>query len=409
MFANKKKIINDPLYGFIQINNDLLFDLIEHPYFQRLRRIKQLGLTSLVYPGANHTRFQHALGAFHLLTQAIEIIRSKGHEISPEEATAAGIAILLHDIGHGPFSHALELSIIEKLNHEQLSMLFIKALNKEFKNQLNLAQQIFQDKYHKKFLNQLISSQLDMDRMDYLKRDSFFTGVHEGIIGTDRLIKMLNVRNDELVIEAKGIYSVEKFLIARRLMYWQVYLHKTVISAEYLLIKILQRARELTEQGENLKTPSNLHYFLKETLREDSVDERLLQRFAWLDDSDIIMAAKTWIEHRDKTLSFLCNSLINRKLFKVDILNKPLREADIEPIKQKVKERYQTTEDTLDYFVFTGIASNYAYMKEDENIKILLKNENVIDISGASDIINTAVVTRQIDKFFLCYPKDCSV
>jgi len=408
--------VNDPIYGFINISSDIIFDLVEHPYFQRLRRIKQLGLTNFVYPGANHTRFQHGLGSLHLMEIAINDIRSKGHEITPEESEAVIIAILLHDIGHGPFSHALEYAIIENFNHEQISFLMMKELNRQFDNRLSLAIKIFQNKYHKKFLHQLVSGQLDMDRLDYLNRDSFFTGVSEGVIGTDRIIKMLNVVDDQLVVEAKGIYSIEKFLIARRLMYWQVYLHKTVLSAENLLVNILKRAKKLASEGHELFATPALHYFLYNKIKMDDLNHtdstrEILNNFSKLDDNDIVVSTKVWADHKDKVLSKLCSHLTNRLLFKIEIQNKPFSESRINEIKATVNKRLRYTAEELAYFVFTGTISNntYNYNSNDDRIKILYNNGILVDIAEASDMLNIAVLSKIVKKHFVCYPKELNI
>ncbi len=411
--TNKKKIVNDPVHGFINIQHPIVFDLIEHPYFQRLRNIKQLGLTYLVYPGANHNRFQHALGALHLMNEAISALRSKGHVISDEEAEAANIAILLHDIGHGPFSHSLEYSIAMGISHEAISRCFMQWLNKEMNGGLSMAIDVFDDNYPKRFLHQLVSSQLDMDRLDYLRRDSFFSGVTEGTVGVERIIKMLNVVDDQLVVEAKGIYSVEKFLIARRLMYWQVYLHKTVVAAEQILIKMLQRARELTQQGNDLFATPSLKFFLKnevsskdftyiETLDKPSV---ALTHFSNLDDNDIMIAAKMWQSHSDSVLSTLASMLVNRKLLKVELKNFPFDSDRIEGIKSKVVSNNPNFKNGIDYFVFSDSISNNAYKSNDDSIKILYNNGDLIDIATASDILNTQALSAEVKKYFLCYPK----
>ena len=337
---NKKKIFNDPIYGFITINHEIIFDLIEHPYFQRLRRIKQLGLTHLVYPGALHTRFHHALGTMHLMQKAIDVIRSKGHDINTKEAEAVSIAILLHDIGHGPFSHALEHSIVNGISHEEISTLFMDELNKEFKGKLDLALKIFRNQYKKKFLYQLVSSQLDMDRLDYLRRDSFYSGVSEGVISTDRIITMLNVKKDELAIDEKGIYSIEKFIIARRLMYWQVYLHKTVLSAENLSVNILKRAKELALKGEEMYCTPALKEFLyhQHDLKAFKNNPSLLKTFAELDDIDIMASVKIWAKHQDKTLATLCNMMLNRNLYKIKLQAKKFTKSEIDVVKLKIKK-----------------------------------------------------------------------
>jgi hypothetical protein len=410
---NKRKIINDPVYGFININSETVFDLIEHPYFQRLRRIKQLGLTHFVYPGANHTRFQHALGTLFLINSAINVIRSKGTEVSNEEEEAVTIAVLLHDIGHGPFSHALEYSIVGNINHEFMSNFFMEELNKEFGGRLSLAIDIFNNRYPKKFLHELVASQLDMDRLDYLKRDSFFTGVTEGVIGSDRIIKMLNVRDDKLVIDAKGIYSIEKFLIARRLMYWQVYLHKTVIAAEKLLVKILKRAKNLTDNGNDLFATPALSFFLhyktnKEKLSGNHNPERanVLQHFSRLDDNDIIASIKVWSENQDRVLTRLCRNFINRKLFKIELQSKPFDKKRVEEIKKNYRTLYDFDNEEIDYFVFTDYITNNAYDTEDENIEILQKNGKLTEITTASEIIKVELLSKTTKKYYLCYPKD---
>ncbi len=403
---NKKKLVNDPVYGFIAIPDDLIFDLIQHPYFQRLRRISQLGLTNLVYPGALHTRFHHVLGAMHLMSLAVATIRRKGHEITPEEEQAVLIAILLHDIGHGPFSHTLEYDIVKNVSHEDISGFFIQRLSEQFDGDLDLALLIFNNKYTKKFLHQLVSSQLDMDRLDYLNRDSFYTGVSEGKIGSDRLIEMLNVHEGNLVMEEKGIYSIEKFIVARRLMYWQVYLHKTVTSAELMLIKIMQRAKELSLQGETLFASPSLSYFLKnEVTREDFINKpEILDTFAKMDDYDILGAVKVWQEHPDKVLSFLCTKLINRELFKIEISKEPFSQERITLEKEIIRKRFNLSESDLEYFVYNEKLTNNAYNKKKEKINILMKNGAIIDISQASDNLNINALAQPVEKYCLCYP-----
>jgi HD superfamily phosphohydrolase len=406
-FSNKLKIFNDPIYGFVSLQYEIIFDLIDHPYFQRLRRIKQLGLTNLVYPGALHTRFHHAMGAMHLMGQAIDVIRSKGHVITEEEAKGVTIAILLHDIGHGPFSHALEHSIVSNVTHEDISELFMSRLNTEFNGQLSVAISIFQNKYKKKFLNQLVSSQLDMDRLDYLNRDSFFTGVSEGVVSSDRIIKMLNVVNDQLAIEAKGIYSIEKFIIARRLMYWQVYLHKTVLSAESLLVNILKRAKELAEKKVDLFCTPALHTFLynKYSEKDFKTNPLLLDVFAKLDDNDIMTSIKVWTSHSDIVLSGLCKQLVDRKLFKVELQNQAFKEDKIKTIKVDVKKRLKLNDKEVSYFVFTGIVTNDAYRSDKIRINILFKDGSVADIADASDQLSIDVLAKTVKKHYLCSPK----
>ncbi len=404
---NKRKIVNDPVYGFINIPSDLIFDLIEHPWFQRLRRIKQLGLSHYVYPGANHSRFQHALGAMHLTVKAIAVLREKGHTITDAEAEAVTITVLLHDIGHGPFSHALENSIVTDFSHEQLSLFFMDELNKEFNGQLNLAIQIFKNQYKKKFLYQLVSGQLDMDRLDYLRRDSFFTGVSEGVIGSDRIIKMLNIANDELVIDAKGIYSVEKFLIARRLMYWQVYLHKTVLVAESMLLKILQRAKQLAQHNEPLFSNPSLQYFLYEnTNRLLNENKRSwLELFASLDDDDLFSAIKMWSQHGDKVLAYLADCIVNRKLFRIEIENEKISSKKIKAYQQKAMNHFGTNTQDTPFLVFTDSISNYAYTLNDPSINIIQNDGTLQEISKASDILNTQVLSKNVIKHFLVFPK----
>ena len=404
---NKRKIINDPVHGLITIPSDLIFDLIEHPWFQRLRRIKQLGLTHYVYPSAVHNRFQHAIGCLYLMEQAIDILRSKGFAITHEEAEGVLIAILLHDIGHGPFSHTLEESIVKGLSHEDISCYIMEELNQEFNGRLGLAQDIFLDRYPKKFLHKLVSSQLDMDRLDYLSRDSFFTGVSEGVINTDRIIKMLAIIDDELVVEGKGIYSIEKFIVARRLMYWQVYLHKTVVSAEYMMINILKRAKKLALEGIPLFATPALQSFLttqvtKETFRSD---KKWLENFALLDDFDIFSAIKVWATHPDRILSLLSQGLVNRKLYKAILQREPFSPDKVALIREKVMKDFGLDEEGVNYFVIEDTVSNNAYHPTHDKIKILLKNREVVDISDASEQLNIAVLLTTVSKNLLCFPK----
>lgn len=406
--VNKRKIFNDPIYGFITLPGELIFDLIEHPYFQRLRRIKQLGLTALVYPGALHTRFHHAMGAMYLMTQAIEVLRSKGVEITAAEAEGVTAAVLLHDIGHGPFSHALESSLVHGVSHEKISELFMDKLNHEFNGALNLAITIFKNEYPKKFLHQLVSSQLDMDRLDYLKRDSFFTGVSEGIISSDRILAMLTVVNDSLAIEAKGIYSIEKFIIARRLMYWQVYLHKTVLSAEHLLVNILSRAKELTAKGHQLFATPALQLLLQNnyTLQDFIKNDKVLDAFAELDDNDIYTSIKVWMSNNDRILSFLCRCLMNRNLFKVELQNENFSSEKISELKNKARKKYDLSDDEIHYFVFTDSIKNSAYNPSSERISIVYKDGTTVDIADAADQLNISVLSQAVEKFFICYPKN---
>jgi HD superfamily phosphohydrolase len=403
---NKKKIFNDPVYGFISIPDEFIFDLIEHPYMQRLRRIMQLGMSHLVYPGALHTRFHHVLGAMHLMTLAITTIRRKGHEITPEEERAVLIAILLHDIGHGPFSHALEYDIVCGVSHEEISGFFIERLSAEFGEDLDHALLIFKNKHSKPFLHQLVSSQLDMDRLDYLNRDSFYTGVSEGIIGSDRLIEMLNVHNGNLVLEEKGIYSIEKFIVARRLMYWQVYLHKTVVSAEFMLIHALRRAKQLVKEGNELFASPTLMYFLKNDVRTENFknDPSVLDKFAALDDYDILGAIKVWQDHPDRVLSMLSTRLVNRDLFKIEISKDPFSPDRIRLEKEMVRNQFDLNDEEIEFFVYTDVLSNNAYNQHKQNINMLMKNGEIIDLSKASDNLNISALANPVEKYFLCYP-----
>jgi HD superfamily phosphohydrolase len=401
------KILNDPIYGIITMPNERVMDLIRHPYFQRLRRIRQLGMTHLVYPGANHTRFHHALGAMHLMKLAVEVLKSKGHGISEEEEEAVLIAILMHDIGHGPFSHALEDTIANGIRHEELSILIMERLNMQFEGRLTLALKIFQNEYHKKFLHQLVSSQLDMDRLDYLCRDSFFTGVSEGVISQERIIKMLDVHQDQLAIEAKGIYSIEKFLVARRLMYWQVYLHKTVVSAEGLLINILKRARELTGHGADLfGTPAFKLFLANNFTKEDFIrDETLLDKFTKLDDSDVTASVKVWCDNDDKVLGELCRAIVNRNLFKIKIQEKPFTKNEIDQIREEVKRKKKLTDEECSYFVINDKLVNKAYSSRSDKINILYKDGSVKDIAEAADTLNISAMSEPVEKYYVCFPK----
>jgi HD superfamily phosphohydrolase len=407
MNSNKRKIINDPIYGFVTLPDELIYDLINHPIFQRLRRIKQLGLTNLVYPGALHTRFHHAIGAMYLMTEALQVLKSKGIKITDEETQAAIVAILLHDIGHGPFSHALEHTIVRGIHHEDISAMLMDELNKTFNGKLTLAIKIFKDQYHKKFLHQLVSSQLDMDRLDYLKRDSFFTGVSEGVISSDRIIKMLQVVDGELVVEAKGIYSVEKFLIARRLMYWQVYLHKTVLSAEKLLVNILKRAKELALSGEELFATPALSIFLKNnfTKKDFSSKPELMKQFVLLDDYDIMASVKVWMNQSDKTLSLLCKNMIDRNLYKIELENKKFTASYQNQLLEKVMKKYKLSKKEAEYFVFTESVNNSAYNSAHFKINILHNNNKLEDVAKASDQLNIKMLSKKVTKYFICYPK----
>ncbi len=402
---NKLKILNDPIYGFITIPSELIFDLIEHTYFQRLRRISQMGLSYLVYPGAHHTRFHHALGCMHLMQKAVRALRFKEVSISDEEEEALYIAILLHDIGHGPFSHAMEHSIVNEVNHESISLMFMQEINEEFNGSLTLAIRIFRGEYHRNFLHQLISSQLDMDRLDYLKRDSFYTGVAEGNINSERLITMLTVVDDELVIEEKGIYSVEKFLLARRLMYWQVYLHKTSIVAERLLIRVLKRAKELVDKGEELPASRALSFFLEHKITSENFTSEVLDTFSKLDDYDIVLAMKEWVHTKDFVLSKLSSMIIDRDLLKIKIKKKPFQKNKKENHIQKFKNAYKISTEEARYFVFEGTISNQAYHLNKQNINILYKSKKIVDIVKATDEYNLEALSKPVTKYFMCYPK----
>ncbi len=406
MSSNKLKIFNDPIYGFITIPNALIFELIEHRYFQRLRRITQMGMSYLVYPGAHHTRFHHALGSMHLMQKAVNVLRFKHVSISEAEETALYVAILLHDIGHGPFSHAMEHSIVDGISHEDISSLFMEQLNMEFNGSLTLAIEMFKGQYKRKFMCQLISGQLDMDRADYLKRDSFYTGVAEGNINSERLITMLNVIDDRLVVEEKGIYSVEKFLIARRFMYWQVYLHKTSLVAEQLLMRTLKRAKIIVKSGVELEASAPLNYFLKNDVNASNFSKDELEVFSKLDDYDIVTALKSWQNHDDFVLSNLSEMLINRDLLKVKIKSKPVKSSTLKTHAQILVDKYGITHDEASYFVFQGEISNTAYDGKKQGIDILLKNEKVKDIIKVSDQLNIKPLSKPVIKYYICYPKN---
>lgn len=412
--TNKRKIINDPVYGFITIPGDIIFDIVTHPWFQRLRNIKQLGLTSFVYPGATHSRFQHALGALHLMDTAIQTLRRKGIEISPSEEEATLLAILLHDAGHGPFSHALENSIIQGINHEEISLLLMNRLNNEFEGKLSFAIDIFMGKYKRKFLHELIAGQVDMDRLDYLRRDSFFTGVIEGSVGSDRIIRMLNVVNDRLVIDEKGIYSLEKFIIARRLMYWQVYMHKTVISSESLLVNILKRAKEIALSGEDVYSTPALRFFLYNNIGKADLTENgtfspghIASNFTRLDDSDILVSAKYWADSNDKVLADLSRRLMQRDLLAVELQNEPFTSKRISELETDAVRKLKIGNELVKYYVFTGNISNLAYAPDAPEVKILIKSGETVNIQSVSDMFDHHFLSERIIKYFLCYPKEC--
>ena len=403
--TNKLKIFNDPIYGFITIPNSLIYDLIQHPYFQRLRRISQMGMSYLVYPGAHHTRFHHALGCMHIMQKAVQTLQFKGVAISEEEENALYIAILLHDIGHGPYSHAMEHSIVEEVHHEELSLLFMEQLNKEFDGKLALAIQVFKGEYHRKFMLQLISSQLDMDRMDYLKRDSFYSGVAEGNINSERLIQMMNVQDDYLVIEEKGIYSVEKFLVARRLMYWQAYLHKTSVVAELILTKILKRAKELTQKGIVLPCSESLQFFMQNKISLSDFDKSVLDKFSYLDDYDVMGAIKSWQFHDDFVLQSLCRMILNRDLLKIQMTDDKPNKENLLAIKNKYIALAGISDKEADYFVFKGKLKNQAYSKSSEPIRILKKDRTIEDVVEASDQLHLKALSKPVTKYFICFPK----
>jgi uncharacterized protein len=408
---NKKKIINDPVYGFISIQSDLIYDLIQHPYFQRLRYIKQLGLSDLVYPGAMHTRFHHALGALHLMNRVIKNLQLKGIEISEQEAEAAQIAILLHDIGHGPLSHALEETLLTDVRHESLSYLFMKELNRQFNGALGLAIQFFRNSYSRKFFHQLISSQLDIDRLDYLTRDSFFTGVLEGTIGVDRIIAMLNVHRDQLVVEEKGIYSIESFLHARRLMYWQVYLHKTALSAERMMVNIIRRGQYLLQAGEDLPATDALRNFLMNDYKLVDFNDRpeLLDIFGQMDDNDIWGTIKNWKNHPDTILSGLCNRLLQRELFQIVLSTEPIKKTAVEKVRLEIHQRYGILRKDTNYLYSLGTVSNEAYVSGGKPINILTKKGEVVDIAHASDLPSIKAISKIVEKNYLCWPKNVSL
>ncbi|TDE13309.1 HD domain-containing protein [Dyadobacter psychrotolerans] len=407
---NKRKIINDPVYGFITLSSDLLFDLVEHPYFQRLRRIKQLGLADVVYPGALHTRFHHALGAMHLMSLALKSLQEKGHLIWEPELEAAQAAILLHDLGHGPFSHVLESVLMPGVAHESVTLVMMKDLNRQMDGRLEMAIQMFEGTYPRKFFHQMISSQLDMDRMDYLKRDSFYTGVIEGSIGADRLIKMLDLSGDTLVVEEKGLLSIENFLHARRLMYWQVYLHKTLLSAQAMLTLLLQRARTLSQQGEELFATPDFSRFLKNTfsLIDFKVQSDLLGSFNGLDDNDVWASVKGWTVHKDPVLATLSKMLLDRNLFKITFMDSPPDDMVLDPLRQQLAESGISPEE-MPYFLITGETTNWAYEKEQDPIQVKMKDGSLLDIADASDIPTIDALTKIVRKYYVCWGKNVSL
>ena len=403
--TNKKKIFNDPIYGFVSIPDEIHFDIIEHPMFQRLRRIKQLSLTTMVYPSANHTRFAHSLGAMHLMRRAIHLLQSKGYDITKEELEAASLAILLHDSGHGPFSHTLESSIVEGVTHEELSLMMMRKFNEILDGRLDLAIRIFNDTYYKGYLNKLISSQLDVDRIDYLNRDSFFTGVAEGNVNAERLLDMMEVVDNDLAIEAKGIYSVESFIVSRRIMYWQVYMHKTVLSAEYMLREILKRAR-LISKSRVLPASPALMFFLKHEGDFNVEDDELLDHFVRLDDHDVMMAVKLWCDDPDFVLSELCKRLINRQLFRIELQQEPFDNDYEDEVLHRIASHYGFSLYDASFMLLQGVSSNHAYHPKKPAINILFKDGTLKDISEASDQLNISVLSQPVVKYFICYPKE---
>lgn len=412
--TNKRKIINDPVYGFINIPGDIIFDIIEHPWFQRLRNIRQLGLTSFVYPGANHSRFQHCLGALHLMDNALNTLKNKGISISPQEEEAALIAILLHDIGHGPFSHALENSLVRGITHEDLSLLLMRMINDSFNSRLDTAIAIFTGKYKRRFLHELVAGQTDMDRLDYLRRDSFFTGVIEGSVGSDRIIRMLNAVNDRLVIDEKGIYSLEKFLIARRLMYWQVYMHKTVLTSESLLVNVLKRAKYLAISGKEIFATPALRFFLYNDIGPEELKGTgiftpglIAKNFTRLDDNDILVSAKYWVDSDDRVLADISDRLINRKLLAIEIQDEPFSKERVKMMRERASETMKIGIEDVDYYVFTGSVFNLTYAPDAPEVRILLKNGNISEITEVSDMFDHRLLSERVTKYFLCYPKEC--
>ena len=399
-----RKIINDPVFGFINIPKGLLYDVVTHPILQRLTRIKQLGLSSIVYPGAQHTRFQHSLGAFYLMSEAINTLRQKGNFIFDSEAEAVQAAILMHDIGHGPFSHVLEHTLVKGIHHEEISLMLMERMNTELKGQLTLAIQIFKDEYPKKFLHQLISSQLDMDRLDYLRRDSFYTGVTEGNIGSARIIKMLNVKDDHLVVDSKGIYSIENYLMARRLMYWQVYLHKTSVAAEKMLVSALTRAKELANKGVELFASPALHFFLYNNINAEVFrnNDKCLENYIKLDDNDIWTSLKIWWDHPDTILSTLSQGIINRKLFKVKVTENNITKERRSEILQSISNQLNITKKDAEYFFFVNTIGKDMYSKEDDSIEIMYKDGETRDIAYASDMLNISTLSKKIRKYYIC-------
>jgi len=405
--TSERKIVNDPVFGFISIPGGLLYEIVRHPLLQRLTRIKQMGLSSVVYPGAQHTRFQHSLGAFYLMSEAITNLRNKGNEITQEESDGVLAAILLHDIGHGPFSHVLEDTLVKGVSHEEISLLLMERMNKELNGQLDLAMRIFKDEYHKKFLHQLVSGQLDMDRLDYLRRDSFYTGVIEGNIGSARIIKMLDVKDDHLVVESKGIYSIENFLTARRLMYWQVYLHKTSVAYERMLISSLLRAKELASNGVKLFASPALHFFLYNNIDPNEFynNPECLENFIQLDDNDIWTSLKVWSTHSDTILSTLSLGLINRNIFKVEVLSSPVSKDRMSELVDKISTALNIDKKDTVYFISTSSIAKNMYDPADDSIDIIYKDGTIKNIAEASDMLNISLLSKKVKKYYLCYQR----
>ncbi|MBQ8673824.1 MAG: HD domain-containing protein [Bacteroides sp.] len=404
---NARKIINDPVFGFINIPKGLLYDLVRHPLLQRLNRIKQVGLSSVVYPGAQHTRFQHSLGAFYLMSEAIHQLTAKGNFIFDSEAEAVEAAILLHDIGHGPFSHVLEDTIVRGISHEEISLMLMERINREMNGQLTLAIQVFKDEYPKRFLHQLVSGQLDMDRLDYLRRDSFYSGVTEGNIGSARIIKMLDVKDDHLVVEAKGIYSIENFLMARRLMYWQVYLHKTSVAYEKMLVSTLRRAKELAGQGVELFASPAFRFFLYNDVNREAfyANPECLENFIQLDDNDIWTSLKVWCNHPDKILSTLSRGMVNRQVFKVEVSTEPIPQERLEELSQQIAQELDIAPADTKYFIFTPRIEKNMYDPADDSIDILYNDGTIRNIAEASDMLNISLLSKKVKKYYLCYQR----
>lgn len=398
-----KRIVNDPVFGFITVPDNFISDIIDHPYLQRLSRIKQMGMASFAFPGAQHTRFHHTLGAMHLMQEALSNLQAKGNIITDEEINSALACILLHDVGHGPFSHVLEHSIIKGVRHEDISLMLMSELNKEMSGKLDTCISIFTDNYHKKYLHQLVSGQLDVDRLDYLRRDCFFSGVTEGNIGSERIVKILDVRNNSLVVESKGIYSIENFLLSRRLMYWQVYHHKTAVSAENVLINILKRAGELISKGQNLFASPSLYFFLQRNITKDTFDEDAMKHFIELDDSDILCAIKVWMTSDDKVLSTLSRSFINRHLFKIEMSDEPVSQEKEAEYVNKYRIKFDLSPDEASFFVCSGSVTTDIYNRTGDSIDIIYKTGEIKSISEVSELLNIQLLSKKAEKYYFSY------